>query len=49
MMKDHALFNEYMLAYRLKMKHSELITMPNVEYLRWQAFVKRCNAEGIPL
>ena len=49
MMKDNSLFNEYMLAYKLGMKHSTMMTMTNIEYLEWQAFTKRCAAEGIPL
>ncbi len=49
MMRDNSLFNEYMLAHRLGMKHSELMTMTNTEYLEWQAFAKRCVAEGIVL
>ncbi len=49
MMRDNSLFNEYMLAYRLGMKHSDLMTVFNTEYLEWQAFMKRCEVEGIAL
>ena len=49
MMLDDAVFNEFMLAFKLKMKHSELMTMQNREYLGWHAFFKRCAVEKIPL
>ncbi len=49
MMRDNSLFNEYMLAHRLRMKHADMMTMSNTEYLEWQAFIKRCAVEGIPL
>ncbi len=46
MMKDNSRFNEYMLAYRLKMKHSDVMMMTNSEYLDWQAYFKRRAAES---
>ncbi len=49
MMRDNGLFNEYMLAYRLGIKHSDVMTMSNKEYLGWQAYAKRCGVEGLSL
>ena len=46
MMRDNSLYNEYVLAHELGMKHSTMMTMTNTEYLEWQAYFKRRQAEA---
>ena len=45
MMKDNSLYNEYTLAHELGIRHTEVMKMHNTEYLEWQAYFKRRNAE----
>ena len=46
MMRDNSLYNEYALSHELGMRHTEIMTMMNTEYLEWQAYFKRRNAEA---
>ncbi len=46
MMLDNSLYNEYALAHELSKSIGEIRMMTNIEYLEWQAFFKRRQAEN---